>query len=266
MHTTTLQAGITAIQDAQEIPGLGVLPVNAFFLAGAQPLLVDTGLPPSSEEFLDVVGSLVDLADLRWIWLSHPDRDHTGSLYELLELAPQAKVITTFLGVGICSIDRPLPLDRVFLLNPGQSIDLGDRTLTCLRPPLYDSPATCGFVESTSGAVFSSDCFGAPVSTHELAGAADVSDVPPGELAAGQRLWASVDSPWLSTADPKAFAAGLEPLRALDPSLLLSTHLPPAQRRSAEFLDRVADLPGLTPFQGPDQAALEAMLKEFEPA
>ncbi len=264
MHTLALTGGLTAIQDAMEIPGLGVLPVNAFLLRGAQPLLVDTGLPQSRDEFLAVLGDLVDPADLRWIWLSHPDRDHTGSLYELLELAPQARIITTFLGVGICSIDRPLPMDRVFLLNPGQQIDLGDRTLTCFRPPLYDSPATTGFVDDLTGTVFSSDCFGAPLPSFELAVASDVSAVSAQDLEHGQRLWASVDSPWISVLDQAVFDSTLDPLRALAPELLLSTHLPPATGRAGEFLDRLATLPGSPPFTGPDQAALEAMLAGFE--
>jgi flavorubredoxin len=49
----------------------------------------------------------IDPADVRWIWLTHPDRDHTGGLYDLLEAAPQARVVTTFLGVGILSTERP---------------------------------------------------------------------------------------------------------------------------------------------------------------
>jgi hypothetical protein len=265
MHTRPLSAGVTALQDCIEIPGLGVLPVNAFLLNAAQPLLVDTGLPSSRGSFLEALGDLIDPADLQWIWLSHPDRDHTGSLYELLDAAPQARVITTFGGVGILSIERPLPLDRVYLLNPGQPLDLGDRSLTAFRPPLYDSPVTTGFVDGRTGTVFSSDCFGAPVSSAALAGAADVADVPADELAYGQRLWGTVDSPWVSGVDRLAFARSLEPLRALDPPLLLSTHLPPATGRATEFLDRLATLPDAEPFVGPDQAALEEMLRQLEP-
>jgi len=266
MHARTLPGGWTALQDAMEIPGLGVLPVNAFLVRGQQPLLVDTGLPGSRVDFVAVVGQLVDPADLRWIWLSHPDRDHTGSLYELLELAPHARVITTFTGMGISSIDRPLPVDRVHLLNPGQSLDIGDRTITCFRPPLFDSPATTGFVDDATGTAFTSDCFGAPVSSFDLAGALDVAEVSEDELEQGQRLWATVDAPWVSVADKSVFAAGLEPLRALDPPLLLSSHLPPATGRAVQFLDRLAALPGAAPFVGPDQAALEAMLAGLEPA
>ena len=264
MNTRTLTGDLTVLQDAMEIPGLGVLPVNAFLLKGAQPMLVDTGLPQSKDAFLAALGELLDPADLRWIWISHPDRDHMGALYDLLELAPQARIVTTYGGMGIASIERPYPIERVYLLNPGQQLDLGDRTLTCLRPPLFDSPVTTGFVDGSTGTVFSADCFGAPLPSFELAGAADVSEVAAADLEMGQRLWASVDSPWISWLDAKAFGASLDPWRALDPQLLLCTHLPPATGRAGEFLDRVATLPGTAPFEGPDQVALEAILAGFE--
>jgi hypothetical protein len=68
-----------------------------------------------------------------WIWLTHPDRDHTGGLFGLLHAAPLARVVATSLGAGIMSTERPLPLDRVYLLNPGQSLESGDRRLHAFR-------------------------------------------------------------------------------------------------------------------------------------
>jgi hypothetical protein len=259
MHTYSLPDRTTVLHDCAEIPGIGVLPVNAFVVMAKQPVLVDTGMAPSRDRFLAALGDVVDPADLRWIWLTHPDRDHTGALYELLELAPQARLVTTFLGAGILSIERPVPPDRMHLLNPGQSLDVGDRTLTAFRPPVFDSPATTGFVDDKTGTVYSSDCFGAPVADAELAAVTDVSAVPVGDLDAGQRLWTTVDSPWVHSVDRAAFARSLEPLRALDPPMLLSTHLPPAIGRIGEFLDRLAGAPDAEPFVGPDQAAVEAM-------
>ena len=97
------------LADSIEVPGLGHLPVNAFLLRGAEPLLVDTGLPTSRAEFLDHLWSLCDPEDLRWVWLTHPDRDHTGSLLQVLEAAPQARLVTTFLGLGILSIEHAYP-------------------------------------------------------------------------------------------------------------------------------------------------------------
>ncbi|GIG60015.1 hypothetical protein Lfu02_43870 [Longispora fulva] len=256
----------SVLNDHLPVPGLGFLPVNAFVLHAAEPVVVDTGLSLPDRDFVAALGSVMDPRDVRWIWLTHPDRDHTGGLFALLEAAPQARVITTFVGAGIMSTERPLPLDRVFLLNPGQSIDVGDRTLTGFRPPLYDNPATVGFYDDRSRVCVSSDCFGAVLPSAEIAAGSGVGDVPPDVLRAGQLLWATVDSPWVHNTDRARYGATIEPLRGMDPSMILSTHLPSATGRAEEFFEMLTAAPEADPFVGPDQRALEEMLASFEPA
>ncbi len=265
MRTHTLD-GTTVLADCAEVPGLGHLPVNAFVIAADQPVLVDTGLPASREQFLDRLWAVCDPADLRWIWLTHPDRDHTGALQQVLDAAPQARIVTTFLGLGLLSIEHQVPPDRVFLLNPGQALDVGDRQLRALRPPLYDSPATTGLLDESTGALYSSDCFGAPLPSADLALGDDAADVPPAELGAAQGLWATVDSPWIAQVDRSAYRGELSRLAALGLPLVLSTHLPPARHRGRQLLETLAGAPDLPPFVGPDQAALERLLADFAPA
>ena len=168
----------------------------------SEPVLVDTGAVVERDEFLEALRTVVDVADLRWIWLTHTDADHIGALHALLDENADLKVVTTFLGVGAMSLADPLPLDRVHLVNPGQQLEAGGRTLTALRPPTFDNPCTTGFHERRSGALFSADSFGALL-----------ADVPPSaadltedELREGQTLWATLDSPWLHSVDVDTFA------------------------------------------------------------
>jgi glyoxylase-like metal-dependent hydrolase (beta-lactamase superfamily II) len=255
----------SVINDDVPVPGVGSLPINAFVLHAQQPLVVDTGVSLPDRDFMDTLASVIAPEDVEWIWLTHPDRDHTGALFDLLAAAPRARVVTTFLGAGIMSLERPIPMDRVFLLNPGQQLDVGDRVLTALRPPLFDSPATMGFFEPVSRTLVSSDCFGAPLSTGDLAAAEDVRAVAPADLRAGQLLWASVDSPWVHLVDPAGFHRTVEPLRRLRPAQILSSHLPPVVTGTEDCLDVLGLVPGSPPFVGPDQSTLEAMLAGFEP-
>ncbi|MFF4587019.1 MBL fold metallo-hydrolase [Streptomyces sp. NPDC001388] len=256
---------LRVLNDSIEVPGIGHLPVNAFVLLAAQPVVVDTGLGLPDRDFLETVGSVLDPADVRWILLTHPDRDHTGGLYDLLAAAPEARVVTTFLSVGLLSCERPLPLDRVHLINPGQTLDVGDRTLTAFRPPLYDNPGTVAFFDDLTGVCFSADCFGGPMPSAELARTDDVRTVDAEELRAAQLLWATVDSPWVENVDEDKFLAGFAPLREREPELILSTHLPPAPGLSGTLIDRLGSAAGAPAFVGPDQAALEQMLAGFEP-
>jgi flavorubredoxin len=235
------------------IPGFGIVPVNAFLLRAKEPVMVDAGLVPLTEDFMRQLSSLIDLTDLRWLWLTHTDQDHIGSLERLLDAAPKLKVITTFLGLGKMSLFRPLPVDRVHLLNPGQSITAGDRTLTAIKPPSYDAPETTGLFDSRSGAFFSSDCFGALLSRP----AEDAADIRREDLREGMLTWTKVDSPWLHMVDADVFAQALDRVRQLSPRLILSGHLPPAQDMTDMLLKHLAEVPRAEPFLGPDQEALE---------
>jgi glyoxylase-like metal-dependent hydrolase (beta-lactamase superfamily II) len=264
MHVTKPAPDVLALNDSAEIPGLGFLPINSFLLHAEQPMLIDTGLPPSREAFLDHLWSAVDPAELRWVYLTHPDRDHTGALAEVMAAAPQAKLVTTFLGYGIVGIDFQIPPDRIYLLNPGQALDLGDRKMTAFRPPVFDSPATTGLHDESTGTCFTSDCFGAPLASADPV--EDIADLSPDDVLAAQRLWVSVDSPWVAHVDRTRFLSTIETLRGFDPSVVLSTHLPPARNSMPRLLDMLAATQGADPFVGPDQAALEAMLAGFEPS
>ncbi len=260
MNTYQAAADIEVITSNVPIPGFGLIPVNAFVIKGQEPILVDTGAVVESDEFMTALQSVIDPADLRWIWLTHTDFDHIGSLHRLLEANPRLRLITTFLGVGIMGLFDPLPMDRLYLLNPGEQLAVGDRTLTAFKPPVFDNPSTTGFVDEKSGVLFSSDCFGALLQDVPE-NAADLTDE---QLREGQVFWAKVDSPWLHKVDESAFAKELDAIRALQPEMVLSSHLPAAGKDQTErLLASLAAAPRAEPFVGPNQVALEQMLKEM---
>lgn len=243
------------------IPGYGIVPINAFVIKGSEPILVDTGSVVESADFMTALRSVIDPAELKWIWLTHPDLDHTGSLHPLLAENPRIRLITTFLGVGIMSLSAPLPMDRVYLVNPGQKITIGDRTLTAVKPPAFDNPSTTGFYDDKSGVFFSSDCFGALLASAAPHSAADFSDK---DLREGQVFWATLDAPWLHKVDRTAFAKELDRVRHMAPRMVLSSHLPAAPGDMTErLLAALAAAPTAQPFVGPDQPALEQMLRQM---
>ena len=256
-------ADIEVLTSAFPIPGYGLVPINAFVIKGSEPVLVDTGAVVESEEFMTALRSVIDPTELKWIWLTHTDFDHIGSLHRLLAENPRLRVITNFLGVGIMSLSAPLPLDRVHLVNPGEKITVGDRTLTAVKPPAFDNPSTTGFYDDKSGVFFSSDCFGALLSAVPQ-NAADLSDK---ELRDGQVFWATLDSPWLHNTDSGALAKQLDGIRKMQPKMVLSSHLPAASGDMTErLLASLAAAPAAQPFVGPDQTGLEQMLKAMTAA
>jgi len=241
------------------VPTIGLLPVNSFLVKCAQPYLVDTGMLPDGAAFVPAVEALIDPADLRWIYLTHTDPDHIGALHALLDHAPQAKVVTTFVALAKLQIGlRPLPPDRVRLCNPGEKLDLGDRTLSVLRPPLFDAPETTMVYDSRLHTLFSADSFGGPLDGPVAA----ANDIPADRLEASQLLWATVDAPWIHHIDRKQFAASLGRIDDLNPVYILSAHLPPARKMAKALCRNLVKAPEAAPFAAPDQTAFEAILRE----
>jgi len=246
---------ISVLSATLPIPGFGVLPVNSYVINSSQPVLVDTGLAALEQRFLAELGKIIDPVDLRWIWITHADADHLGNLAAVLAAAPQARVVTTYLGMGKMGM-LGLPLERMYLLNPGQALDVGDRSLTAVAPPVFDAPETCGLFDPAAQALFSADCFGALL---EQAGET-AAEIHPDALETGCISWATVDAPWLHGIDPAKFREALGQLRRLNAKSILSAHLPPAHGMTDRLLDYLALAPQATRFVGPDQAMLERLM------
>lgn len=244
------------------VPGLGLLQVNPMVIRAEQPVLVDTGPPVFREQYLEAAFSLVDPKDVGWIYLSHDDRDHSGNIMQLLDLCPNARVATTFIAVGRMGEEWHLPLDRVVLVNDGESFDAGDRRLTAVRPPLYDAPATRGLWDPTTEVYFSVDSFGAfvPGPCEQMA------DVPEDAYQAGFAIFNRINHPWHELTDPAKLAVQVDRIRRLGARAVVSYHGPTAHHRTEQLCDALVAAAAMDPQPLPSQADLEAMLAAAAPA
>jgi hypothetical protein len=243
------------------IPGVGNLLVNAFVLLSEEPVLIDTGLGIDGEEFVAALESVIRPSDLRWIWLTHDDADHTGSIQRVMEAAPRARLATHALGALRMSTWWPVPLDRVHALTLDERLSVGDRTLRAVRPPVFDNPMSIGIHDESTGTLFSVDAFGAilPEVTE------DAADVPEDALVQGMVAWTTFDTPWTHLVDEHRFEAVLNGVAELDPNRVLSSHLPAASGSVEGFLKVLRSLRDAEPFVAPDQAAFEQMISQMGP-
>ncbi len=250
---------IHVLPSSEAAPGHGVLPVNAYLIRDRAPVLVDTGLPSDRDEFLEQLWSLVAPEDLRWVFLTHEDRDHAGNLLPVLETATGCRLVTNYVTLSKLLEAWSLPLDRVVVVNPGQHFSTAERELLVLRPPLYDAPGTIGLWDPVTAAAFTVDAFG----TYLPELAEDLSDLAEAEVEAGLVDFNRVNHPWATMVDQGRFAHALDGLRRLRPSLLLSSHGVLARGQTDRLIDAMATIPDLDPFVPPDQARFEALRPEM---
>ncbi|MBW3548481.1 MAG: MBL fold metallo-hydrolase [Actinobacteria bacterium] len=239
------------------LPGLGVLPINAYVLLAEEPVLIDTGIGPDVDDFVDALSSVVDPQALRWVWLTHDDADHTGAIRRVFELAPHARLVTHGFSALRMSSWWPVPFERVHAIRVGDRLPVGDRTLRAVAPPLYDNPMSTGLLDEATGSLFSVDSFGAllPEATE------DAGEVPHEALAGGMRAWATADSPWAHLLDRRRFAQVLDGMHRLQPSRIFSSHLPAASGTSLErFLQVLESVPDAEPAVAPNHEEFAQML------
>ncbi|MFF0557219.1 MBL fold metallo-hydrolase [Streptomyces sp. NPDC004266] len=258
---TSYTAGpdIHVLPSALPIPGLGDQPVNAFLVRSGQPLLVDTGMPVDREGFLDSLWSLIDPADLRWVVVTHDDRDHTGALGRILEAAPRAKVLANAISVTRISEEFSIPQERVVTANPGSRVKVGDRELSFHRPPTFDSPGTLAVFDHSDGTLYSSDSFGTVVEEIRQ----DFTDLSEEEFFHGFEVLNRAIAPWTALVDEAKFLRPVRELAALRPARLLSAHGPTVEEsavpRLFEAMARIPSLPAWLPDADLDlEAALDA--------
>jgi glyoxylase-like metal-dependent hydrolase (beta-lactamase superfamily II) len=237
------------------IPGAGLLPVNTYVIKAREPILVDTGLAHDRGPLLDAIRGAVDPADLRWIVLTHDDRDHAGNLRDVLIAAPRATIVTNGLSLARLGEEWDVPAHRALRVNAGTTLNLGGRLLSLLRPPAYDAPSTLAVFDHDSRSLFAADSFGSVVA-EPIDDAADAAEA---DYLAGMTLFTHANAPWTAIADSRRFGSLLDSLAALDAAHLYSSHAPAVHGRVAtaiQHMHTIPELPAWLPDADPIPAAL----------
>jgi flavorubredoxin len=233
------------------------LPANSMVIRGREPVIIDTGAPVHRKSWLEKVFAVVEPEDVRWIFLSHDDGDHTGALLDVLERCPQATLVTNFFSVERLALEKPaLPLSRMRWIEPGGSFDAGDRVLTLFRPPVFDGPTSRGLFDPRSGAMWIVDSFAC-----FTPGSLDADEVPQDLLAQVMPELCSAISPWHAWLDPAVYRRHVDAVEALGASTVASAHGPVLRgERLDDAFDRLRTLAGRPIIPTPGQELLDQLL------
>jgi flavorubredoxin len=232
--------------------------LNSLVILGAEPVLVDTGTPANREQWLSDAFSLVDPEDVRWVFLSHDDVDHTGNLDEVMTACPNATLVCNWAMVERHTNCFDFPLDRCRWVMHDEAIDIGDRTLHALRPPVFDSPTTRGLFDPTTGVYWAVDTFATPLPDPQMG----VGDLDPDFWQFGMTLFAlGAVSPWLSMVDEAKFARSVDRVQGLGITTIACCHSPVLEGPHIErAFAHVRRLPGVDPPALPDHSVLEQIV------
>ena len=237
-----------------------VVALNSMVIRGAEPIVVDTGMAENREQFLADVFSLVEPRDIRWLFISHDDVDHTGNLNALMEAAPNATLVINWFMTERMGASLDVSPLRQRWVGDGEVIDVGDRKLLTVRPPIFDSPTTRGLFDTTTGVYWSSDSFAAPM----LTPVRNVADINADFWSEGMMTFNQYISPWITVTDEAKFGAAVDRVEALGASSIVGCHTPLIGR---DHIDRALAATRRSPFATvmpqPEQAMLEQIQRSL---
>jgi flavorubredoxin len=232
--------------------------LNSMVILGSEPVIVDTGTPANRTRWLEDVFSLVEPDDVRWIFLSHDDVDHTGNLDEALTRCPHATVVCSWAMVERHTNCFEFPLARCRWVTDGESFDVGDRTLHAIRPPVFDSPTTRGLYDPTTQVYWAVDTFATPLPDASMG----IADLDQDFWEFGLMLFAlGAVSPWITWTDPVKYNQVVDRVQNLDITTIAACHSPVIEGPYiAQAFNRIRQLATLDLPELPGQSILDEII------
>jgi flavorubredoxin len=164
---------------------------NAYLVRGSEKTaLVDTVYPPCTAELVALLKKQ-GLTRLDYIVSNHAEQDHSGSIPALLELYPEAKVVTNAKAKGLIAESLLVTEDKFIEVKDGDTLSLGDKTLQFLLMPWVHWPDTMSTYVVEDRILFTCDFFGSHLASSSLY----AHDEPAVELAAS-RYYAEIMMPF----------------------------------------------------------------------
>jgi flavorubredoxin len=135
---------------------------NAYLLTGEKNVLIETVHARYFDEYIENVKSVVELSKIDYIVMNHNEPDHSGSLGKLLELVPQAQLLTSPAGRIYLPLitNKPIPMMRA--VQDGETLDIGGgRTLKFIHAPFLHWPDSMFTYLESDKTAFTCDFLGA---------------------------------------------------------------------------------------------------------
>ncbi|GAB6137862.1 FprA family A-type flavoprotein [Halanaerobaculum tunisiense] len=132
---------------------------NAYLIIDEEVTLVDTVKHYLYEEMIDRISEVIDPAEIDYVVSNHVEMDHSGGIPKLLEVAPDATVVTSPKGKE--GLEKHYQGDWDFqVATPGQELDLGAKSLNFVLTPMVHWPDNMVAYLPQEEILFSNDAFG----------------------------------------------------------------------------------------------------------
>jgi flavorubredoxin len=139
---------------------------NAYLVQGSEKTVLIDSADPSLEHILRA--QLEDVSSVDYVVSHHAEQDHSGALPLVLERYPRARLLCSSKARGMLVDLLRIAEDRLQVVEDGQVISLGDRSLRFIYTPWVHWPETMVSFLQEDAILFSCDFFGSHIATSDL--------------------------------------------------------------------------------------------------
>ncbi|MDD3582184.1 MAG: FprA family A-type flavoprotein [Desulfobacca sp.] len=139
---------------------------NAYLIQGTEKTALLDTVDPSQAEVLRA--QLAEIDRLDYVIAHHAEQDHSGSIPMVLEIFPEAQVVTNPKCKGLLIDLLGVAEDRFITVQDGDTLNLGDKTLKFIYTPWVHWPETMVTYLEEEQFLFSCDFFGSHLATSDL--------------------------------------------------------------------------------------------------
>lgn len=188
---------------------------NSYIVQGSEKtVLIDTADPSKKREFLKNISEIDTKID--YIISHHAEQDHSGLIPDVLNIYPDAKVISNPQCKEMLKELLLIDDSKFKTVKDGETISLGDKNLKFIYTPWVHWPETMVTYLEEDNVLFSCDLFGSHLATSDLF-VTDESLV----YRAAKRYYAEIMMPFR-----KLIQKNIEKLESLEIKIIAPSHGP----------------------------------------
>ncbi len=187
---------------------------NAYLVKGREKTaLIDT-VDPTMTEVLTKNLNQLEVKDINYVIANHAEQDHSGSLPQILDMYPNAKVVCTPKCKGMLMDLLLIPEGKFITVEDRETLSLGDKTLEFIHAPWVHWPETMLTYLKEEKILFTCDFLGSHLATSDLF-ITDEALV----YEAAKRYYAEIMMPFRAT-----IKKNLEKIRDLEIDIIAPSH------------------------------------------
>ncbi len=191
---------------------------NSYLIKGSEKTaLIDTVDPSRGIELLDNLKKS-GIQKIDYLISNHAEQDHSGSIPLIIQVYPEAKVVTNQKCRDMLMDHLQIPEDRFLVVSDRGTISLGDRTLEFILAPWVHWPETMFTYSREDKILFSCDFLGSHFASSRLF----VTDDARVKVYEGaKRYYAEIMMPFRTS-----IKKHLETIKGLDVEMIAPSHGP----------------------------------------